>query len=253
MRSDNRHPWTGNAWNGTRARQFYRMPPRPCPYIQGHVEQNVFTELSGPDSEMYYGVLARAGFRRSHGIAYRPSCPGCTACMPVRVVVDDFKPGKTLRRIRNRNSDLEMESHAPVATREQYRLFSRYLMSRHGEGEMAAMMFEDYEAMVADTPLDTSVIEFRDPDGVLGAACLADRLPDGLSAVYSFFEPSAVRRGLGNHVVMALIEAARAEGLPYVYLGYWIPNSAKMAYKAKFRPLEGMGPDGWEPLQLLSA
>ncbi len=248
MRSDSKNPFSQSVWSETRARQFYRMPPRPCPYIQGHVEQNVFTELSGEDSEVYYGVLARAGFRRSHGIAYRPSCPGCNACMPVRVVVDEFKPGKTLRRTQNRNADLDLEFHAPVATREQYRLFSRYLMSRHQDGEMASMMFEDYEAMVADTPLDTTVAEFRDPAGVLGAACLTDRLPDGLSAVYSFYEPSAVRRGLGNYVVMALIKAARAEGLPYVYLGYWIPNSPKMAYKAKFRPLEGMGPDGWARL-----
>ncbi len=227
------------------ARQFYRMPPRTCPYIPGRIEQNVFTELSGPDADRNYSVLSHSGFRRSHGIAYRPACPGCSACVPVRTVVDSFMPSRSQRRVWSLNSDVSTEEMAPTATPEQFKLFIRYLRARHGDGEMALMTYEDYRSMIEDTPLDTIMTEYRAPDGTLVAGCLIDQLSDGLSAVYSFFDPDQKKRGLGTHIVLSLIERARAHDLQYVYLGYWIAESPKMSYKTRFQPLEAYGQQGW--------
>ncbi len=228
-------------------RHFYRMPPRSCPYLPGRTEQNIFTELLGPNSAMLYDALSQAGFRRSHNIAYRPACPQCQACVPVRVVVDDFAPGRSFRRIQNANADLRSIERPAAATTEHYRLFVRYLSSRHAEGEMAGMTLSEYTAMVEDSPLPSFIVEYRDEDGEALAACLTDRLGDGLSAVYSFFHPGQLGRSLGTLVILDLIERARSEGLPYLYLGYWIANNRKMAYKARFRPLEALEAGGWRP------
>jgi arginyl-tRNA--protein-N-Asp/Glu arginylyltransferase len=227
-------------------RHFYRMPPRPCPYLAGRTEQNIFTELTGPDSPSMYDTLTHAGFRRSHNIAYRPVCPGCNACVSVRVLVRAFAPRRSHRRILGVNADLVGRERAASATLEHYRLFARYVSVRHDDGEMADMNFADYAAMVEESPLTTSIIEYRDAAGALMAACLVDRLRDGLSAVYSFFDPAEEQRGLGNFMVLRLIELSRELGLPYLYLGYWIAGSRKMAYKARFRPLEALGANGWK-------
>ena len=229
-------------------RQFYRMPLRPCPYLRGRTEQNIFTDLSGPGSAALYNALTLAGFRRSHTIAYRPACPGCRACVSVRVVVDEFAPGRSMRRILRRNRDLRVSEVPAVSNMEFYRLFARYVNSRHNDGEMAGMTFEDYAAMVEESPLPSYLTAVRSENGTLLAACLADRLRDGLSAVYSFFDPLEARRSLGTFVVLSLIEQTRRLGLPYLYLGYWIAESRKMAYKARFQPLEALGPDGWRTL-----
>jgi arginine-tRNA-protein transferase len=206
------------------------------------------TELSGPNAEPLHEDLARSGFRRSHSIAYAPSCPGCHACVPVRVVVKYFKRQRTLKRLWNVNSNLLAVKVPARATTEQFELFQRYQQSRHRGSDMALMGFYEYSAMVEDSPIDTFLMEFRDKAGALVAVCLTDRTSDGLSAVYSFFEADDERRGLGNYVVLWLIAHAEKLGLPYVYLGYWIPDSAKMAYKARFRPLEALGPGGWQLL-----
>lgn len=228
---------------------FYRTRPLPCPYLAGRVESRVFTILTAEGSGIQYDALAQAGFRRSHAMAYRPACPSCNACVPVRVVAAAFVPSRSQRRIERLNADLAERARPARATREQQRLFSRYVRLRHGEGEMAFMDFDDYRAMVEESPVETGVFEYRGPDGRLVAACLWDRLDDGLSAVYSFFDPDQARRGLGNLMVLRLIARARDAGLRHVYLGYWIPESRKMAYKARFRPLEGLGPEGWGPLE----
>lgn len=231
-------------------RFFYRMPPRPCPYLAGRTEQNIFTELAGPNVGQLYDALTHAGFRRSHNVAYRPACPGCQACIPVRVVAEAFRPGKSLRRVLKRNDSVVAEDVAGLATDEQFRLFTRYVGSRHGDGEMAGMSFADYTAMVEDSPLRTFITEYRDGErGPLVAACLVDRLADGLSAVYSFFDPALADRSLGTHMIMQLIDRTRELGLRYLYLGYWIPGSRKMSYKSRFRPLEGLGADGWSRLE----
>jgi arginine-tRNA-protein transferase len=226
-------------------RFFVGTRAMPCPYLPDRTERKVVTDLAVPNAAELYEVLSRAGFRRSHGLAYRPACPGCTACVPVRIVVDDFVPDKSFRRTTRSNIDLGEELRPASATIEQYRLFVRYQNGRHKGGEMSTMSFRDYRAMVEDSPVETFIVEYRDRKRELVAVMLGDRQADALSAVYSFFRPDMERRSLGNHMVLSLIDRARKIALRYVYLGYWIPDSRKMGYKARFRPLEGLGADGW--------
>lgn len=192
--------------------------------------------------------LSRAGFRRSHGYAYRPSCPDCSACVSIRIPVARFMPDRTQRRIQRRNSDLTRIEVAAVATREHYALFKPYVTHRHSDGEMAQMSFGDFRAMIESALDETCLIEHRGPDGRLVAAVLADRLSDGPSAVYSFFDPTQAQRSLGTYVVLDLVARARAEGLPHVYLGYWIEASRKMTYKSRFRPTEILSRGLWRTL-----
>ena len=220
----------------------------PCPYIPGKVERKVVTDLATPNATEIYEKLSRAGFRRSHGLAYRPACPGCNACVPVRIPVAALQWTKTFRRVVNLNCDLTARDMAAHATMEQYRLFARYQRSRHTGGEMSSMGFRDYRAMVEDSPIDTRIIEFRNADEELVAVMLADRQADALSAVYSFYDPKLNKRSLGTYMVLWMIRTAETSALPYVYLGYWIEESSKMAYKARFRPLEGLGPNGWKSI-----
>jgi len=225
---------------------FFTTAPMPCPYLDGRLERKIVTDLSGPGAETVHDALSRAGFRRSHTIAYAPACLGCQACLPVRIVVRDFMAHGTLRRLYKANADLSASLLAASATAEQFQLFSRYQQMRHSESDMALMGFFDYRSMVEDSPIDTAVAEFRDPNDTLVGGCLLDRMNDGLSAVYSFFDPdSPARRSLGTYMVLWLIQQARTEGLDYVYLGYWIEDSRKMSYKSKFQPLEAFGPEGW--------
>jgi arginine-tRNA-protein transferase len=227
---------------------FYTTAPLPCPYVAGRTERKVVTEITGPGTEALHDRLSRAGFRRSHNIAYAPVCPSCQSCIPIRIPVATFQPGMTLRRIARANSHVEAFVQAPRATAEQFQLFQRYQQARHGGGDMATMSFYDYRAMVEDTPVETFLVEFRDPDTRLISACLTDRLGDGLSAVYSFYAPALEKRSLGTHAILWLIERARELGLPYVYLGYWVPESRKMAYKARFRPSEVLVAGTWRML-----
>jgi arginine-tRNA-protein transferase len=230
---------------------FFTTAPLPCPYLPDRLERKLVTELSGPNAETLHEALARSGFRRSHSIAYAPSCPGCKACVPVRVVVKEFRRQRTLARIWKDNADLLPVKVPARATTEQFELFQRYQQSRHRGSDMALMGFYEYSAMVEDSPIETFLVEFRDRAGDLVAVCLTDRTTDGLSAVYSFFDADGGRPGLGNFVVLWLIAHAVKLGLPYVYLGYWIPDSAKMAYKARFQPLEALGPNGcWQQMTL---
>jgi arginine-tRNA-protein transferase len=227
---------------------FFTTAPLPCPYIAGRLERKIVTELTGPDAERLHEALSRAGFRRSHSIAYTPACPGCNACVPVRIVVDDFYPRRTQRRIMRANAHLETRQVGARATAEQYRLFARYQETRHSGGDMALMGFYDYRSMVEDSPIDTCIVEFRGEGGALRAAVLTDRMSDGLSAVYSFYDPDQPFNSLGTYMVLWLISEAKRLNLPYVYLGYWIGESEKMAYKARFQPLEAFGPQGWLPM-----
>jgi arginine-tRNA-protein transferase len=231
---------------------FFTTAPLPCPYLPDRLERKLVTELSGPGAETLHEALARSGFRRSHSIAYAPACPGCRACVPVRVVVKEFTRRRSLARLWRENADLTATRVPARATTEQYELFARYQQSRHPGSDMALMGFYEYSAMVEDSPIDTFMVAFRDRAGILTAVCLTDRTSDGLSAVYSFFEAGGAREGVGNFVVLWLIDQALKQGLPYAYLGYWISNSAKMAYKARFQPLECLGPDGWQRLVLPS-
>lgn len=226
---------------------FYTTAPLPCPYVAGRTERKVVTEIIGPEAEPLHDRLSRAGFRRSHNIAYAPVCPACQSCVPIRIPVATFAPDRSLRRILRANEGVEGTEVPPRATAEQFQLFQRYQQARHGDGDMATMSFYDFRAMVEDTPIDTIITEFRLHGRLIGG-CLTDRLGDGLSAVYSFYAPDLDRHSLGTYAILWLIEQARRERLPYVYLGYWVPESRKMAYKARFRPCEILVGGAWRLL-----
>ena len=235
--------------------RFFVTSPAPCPYLPGKQERKVFTELSGTHAAELNDALGRIGFRRSQGVAYRPSCAGCAACVSVRVVAHDFQANATQRKLVRRHADLEVTACRPWATDEQYQLLRRYLTHRHPGGGMAAMDEDDFADMVEQSPVNSVMVEYREPAphggrGRLIAACLTDRQADGLSMIYSFFmADEATRPGLGNLVILDHILRARAAGLPYVYLGYWVKGSQRMAYKARFRPIEVLGPAGWSLLR----
>ena len=230
------------------ARFFFSTSPLPCPYLPERMERRVVTELIGRKAAQMHDQLSDGGFRRSHSIAYAPACPHCNACVAVRVRADDFQPTRSQRRVWNRNRHLVVEETEAIATTEQFNLFTEYQKHRHGDGDMSRMDIFDYQALIEDTPVDTTVVEFRDTTGRLVAACLTDRMQNGLSAVYSFFDPVLQRDSLGTFMILWLIEQARQSRLAYVYLGFWIAQSPKMAYKTQFRPLEIRTPEGWQPL-----
>jgi len=220
----------------------------PCPYLPGRIERRLVTELAGRQAFTFHDKLSQVGFRRSHCIAYVPVCRDCNACTAVRIVAGQFKLSRGHRRIKRRNTDVTVRELPPRATEEQYALFRIYQEKRHADGEMAHMDFYDYQTLVEDTPVDTMMLEFRDARSRLVAACLTDRLADGLSAVYSFFDPNLAQRSLGANIILWLVQQAQASGNPYVYLGYWIANCAKMSYKSRFMPLEAYSAEGWRLL-----
>lgn len=232
--------------------RFFVTTPSPCPYLPGRTERKVFTELRGPHASELNDALGRIGFRRSQSVAYRPSCADCTACVSVRVVSKEFKPNASQRKLIRRHSDLIVSACRPWTTEEQFALLRRYLAARHPGGGMAEMDELDFADMVEQTPVDTHIIEYREPDdedgrpGRLVGACLTDRQADGVSMVYSFFETDpAIRPGMGTYIILDHILRGADAGLPYVYLGYWVEGSARMQYKIGYRPIERLGPGGW--------
>lgn len=236
----------------TKNLRFYLTAPSPCPYLAGRRERKVFTALDGMEASSLNDALTHAGFRRSQNIAYRPACEGCESCVSARVPVDRFVFTRRWRKIISRNADLSRSLCPAEATEEQFWLLRRYLNSRHAAGGMADMTLSDYAAMVEETAVRTHIVEYRKTApgkerGELVAAALVDVLSDGLSLVYSFFDTSEPRRSLGIYTILDHIQQARAAGFPYVYLGYWIPGSEKMAYKAEFQPLELLLGGEWRP------
>lgn len=231
--------------------RFFVTSPSPCPYLPGRSERKVFTELKGPHAAELNDALSRIGFRRSQTVAYRPSCVDCSACISVRVLADEFRPSNTQRRELKRNGDLVATICRPWSTVEQFELLQRYLGERHPGGGMTSMDEVDFADMVEHTPVDSWLVEYREPtlDGTPGrlvGACLTDRQGDGLSMIYSFYEPDhGQRSGLGNYIILDHIRRAADEGLPYVYLGYWVEGSVRMQYKIRYRPLERLTRAGW--------
>jgi arginine-tRNA-protein transferase len=235
--------------------QFYLTAPSVCPYLAGKEERKVFTHLVGERARELNDLLTHGGFRRSQSIAYRPACEACRACVSVRVAVEDFRPTRSMRRVLDRNSDMIGEMRAAMPTSEQYSVFRAYLDSRHHDGGMADMTVLDYAMMVEDSHVETKLVEYRlqGPDsritgrgtGPLLGVALTDVLSDGLSMVYSFYEPEYRSRSLGTHMILDHIERARRMGLPYAYLGYWVRDSRKMDYKGRFLPQERLLADGW--------
>jgi arginine-tRNA-protein transferase len=239
----------------TEAPQFYLTAPAPCPYLRGRAERKVFTHLVGDRAAALNDILTQGGFRRSQNIAYRPACEGCRACISVRCVVDAFVATSSMARVSRRNRDLIGHVTTASPSSDQYSLFRRYLDDRHAEGGMADMSVLDYAMMIGESYVDTTVFEyrFRGPDtaingrgeGPLIATALTDILSDGLSMVYSFYDPDYADRSLGTFMILDHIARAQKMGLPYVYLGYWVAGSPKMDYKRRFRPQEHLGARGW--------
>ena len=230
--------------------QFYLTAPSPCPYLGGKEERKVFTHLVGERAPELNNILTQGGFRRSQSIAYRPACEGCRSCVSVRVVAKDFRPSQSMRRIARRNADIVSDMRIAVPTSEQYAIFRAYLDLRHRDGGMADMTVLDYAMMVEDSHIETRIIEYRlRESGDLVAMALTDVLGDGLSMVYSFFEPDLSARSLGTLMVLDHISRAQRMGLSYVYLGYWVRGSRKMDYKGRFLPQERLMPEGWERVE----
>jgi arginine-tRNA-protein transferase len=238
------------------APQFYLTAPSACPYLPGRFERKVFTHLVGKRARELNDLLTQGGFRRSQTIGYRPACESCRACISVRVLADAFRPGRSFRKVKAHNADIRSVMRQNRPTAEQYSVFRAYLDDRHADGGMVDMTVLDYAMMVEDSHVESRIVEYRrrGPDtgftgrgtGDLIAVALSDVLSDGLSMVYSFFEPGEADRSLGTFMILDHIERALKMGLPYVYLGYWVEGSRKMAYKARFLPQERLQPAGWE-------
>jgi arginine-tRNA-protein transferase len=237
--------------------QFYLTAPSPCPYLAGKEERKVFTHLVGDRAPGLNDLLTHGGFRRSQSIAYRPACETCRACVSIRVVVDDFVPTRSMRRVEQRNADIAGEMRSAVPSSEQYSIFRAYLDSRHRDGGMADMTVLDYAMMVEDSHVETCMVEYRLKtttstirNGPLIAVALTDVLSDGLSMVYSFFEPEEEARSLGTLMILDHIARAKKMKLPYVYLGYWVRGSRKMDYKSRYLPQERLMSQGWVRAEL---
>jgi arginine-tRNA-protein transferase len=239
--------------------QFFLTAPSPCPYIEGEFERKVFTHLVGDKAPELNDLLTQGGFRRSQNIAYRPACETCRACVSVRILANEFQPTRNMKRVIARNTDMIGAEHKAEPSSEQYSLFRHYLDTRHKRGGMSDMTVLDYAMMVEDSHVDTRIVEYRlrGPDtfmtgqgqGELIAVALSDRMADGLSMVYSFFNPDLEERSLGTFMILDHIARARALGLPHVYLGYWVNGSRKMGYKVRFKPQEHLGPQGWHRVE----
>jgi arginine-tRNA-protein transferase len=218
------------------------------------MERKLFTALKGDGAEALNDALSKQGFRRSQNVLYRPSCAECSACLSARIRVADFRPGRSQRRVLRRNAGLRRRTTSPWATEEQYALFRAYLDSRHATGGMADMDLFEFAAMIEETPIRSRLIEYLDPstpdDAFAGlkAVCLTDVFDDGLSMVYSFFDPERDRDSLGTYVILDHVALAAELGLPYVYLGYWVPGSPKMGYKSRFDALEVYRGGLWQPI-----
>ena len=234
---------------------FYITAPAPCPYLAGKRERKIFAYLGGREGALVNSVLTNRGFRRSQNVVYVPACDGCNACVPVRVDAKRFAPSKSQRRVETRNKDLVRKIRGARATGEQFSLLRGYLDARHHDGGMADMTVLDYASMVEETNADTLLVEYRiapkssiEPEGELIACALIDRVHDGLSMVYSFFEPEQSKRSLGKFMIADAARLCAELGLDYVYLGYWVNGSQKMGYKAEFKPIEQFQNGQWVPM-----
>jgi leucyl-tRNA---protein transferase len=236
------------------APQFYVTAPQPCPYLPGRMERKLFTALQGEHAQKLNDTLSKQGFRRSQNVLYRPSCAECSACLSARIRVADFQPSRTQRRVLKRTAHLRRNATSPWATEDQFQLFRRYLDQRHADGGMADMDIFEFAAMIEETPIKSRVIEYTRPSAEgeqgrpLAAVCLTDVFDDGLSMVYSFYDPDLAELSLGTHIILDHIAIAHEAGLPYVYLGYWVPGSRKMGYKAGFSALEIYKGGMWQSL-----
>lgn len=230
--------------------EFRVTRPMACPYLDKALEQRLAADIG--QLPRHHDTLAQAGFRRVENWVYKPICQGCQACVPIRIRSGDgelgqLKISRNQRRVINRNKDLTRNILPNIATPEHYDLFSRYLNSRHHDGQMVDMDEQAYTDMVAASPIKTVLVEYRANDAVIGLMIL-DLQADGLSAVYSFFDPEENNRSMGTYMVLDAAALAFDMDLPFVYLGYYIETSRKMNYKSRFKPAEVLKNGVWQAL-----
>jgi arginine-tRNA-protein transferase len=225
--------------------KVYTTYPHRCSYLEGEEATTLFIDPRQSVDKTLYSNLSMLGFRRSGNHIYRPHCSHCNACIPARIPVDDFRPNRNQRRCRSRNADLDVQVYKTMNDDESYALYDRYIRERHADGDMFPPDRDQFESFLNDPWGCTEYVQFR-KDGRLVAVAVVDVMVDGLSAIYTFYDPAEDARSLGRHAILWQVERCRAEGLPYVYLGYWIRNCRKMAYKADYQPLEVLVNNQWQ-------
>ncbi|MBZ2187820.1 arginyltransferase [Alcanivorax sp. JB21] len=225
--------------------RFFSTPAHACSYLEDHQATTLFVDPHARITPALYNDLTRMGFRRSGDYLYRPHCGPCQACIPARVRVMDFSPNRSQRRIMARNERLRVEVVEPRFTNELYQLYSRYIERRHGDGDMFPPSQEQFASFLMSSWSDTRFCCFRDEDDQLLAVAVMDQLADGLSAVYTFYEPNRPELSLGTYAILWQIRHCRDKALPHLYLGYWIRRCRKMRYKEAFQPLELLRQDVW--------
>lgn len=227
---------------------FHLSRPAPCPYLAGQAEQKIFTMMIGDDAAdiLLNSKLNQFGFRRSQTMIYRPACPACLACTPVRIAVKHFTLTRSLRRIARRNADLTASLEPVSHAASYYELFLAYQRARHEYSDMTRLPEAEFLAMMQKGSASAFLLTLKNNAGHILAAMLVDAVHNGISAVYSFFDPAHGARSLGTALILSLVNTAREKAVDYIYLGYWVKDSNKMNYKARFPALEKLGNNGWE-------